>query len=211
MISVIIPTFGDFDLWDPLAQRAQASVERQEGDCEVIRHHADTLQAARNGGAGRAQGERLCFLDADDELDPHFIDQMERAIAEHGPVTNGVHVEHHLFQPATVAIVDGVQQGEPNIIPRRPLLEANFMIIGTVVERAMFTKAGGFRDLPVLEDWDLWIRCWLDGCEPVPVPDAVYRIHVRPESRNLPGNQHITVYNQIRRTYLGRERATREG
>jgi glycosyltransferase involved in cell wall biosynthesis len=198
VISVVIPTFGDFEVWDLLARRAQASVEAQTRVCELVRHHADTLQEARNGGAARAGGDLLCFLDADDELDEGYVAAVERAHDAHG--------ERHLYQPATVGIIGGVQDGEPNIIERRPLLQSNFMVIGTVVEHDLFDTAGGFRDLPVLEDWDLWIRCWLEGAEPVPVPDAVYRIHVRADSRNRPGAQHQAAYREITSRYRGRRR-----
>ncbi len=43
------------------------------------------------------------------------------------------------------------------------------------------------------------IRCFQDGAISVPVPDAVYRVHVNANGRNLPDRAtQVRVYNQIR-------------
>ena len=34
------------------------------------------------------------------------------------------------------------------------------------------------------EDWDLWLRCWLARGTVEAIPEAVYRAHVRNDSRN---------------------------
>ena len=33
---------------------------------------------------------------------------------------------------------------------------------------------GGFRDWAALEDWDLWVRCWLAGASVAHAPEAVW-------------------------------------
>ena len=58
------------------------------------------------------------------------------------------------------------------------------MVIGTLVQRAVFEEVGGFREWPIYEDWCLWQRCWLRGAEPVEVPDAHYIARIMPSSRN---------------------------
>ena len=59
------------------------------------------------------------------------------------------------------------------------------MVIGTLVRRELFLAAGGFRDLRAYEDWDLWIRCWMLGADPVLVTGAIYRAHRRAGGRNI--------------------------
>ena len=58
------------------------------------------------------------------------------------------------------------------------------MVIGTLVKRENFLQLGGFRELPMYEDWDLWIRCIANGSTPNPVPRAVYHVFVNCNSRN---------------------------
>lgn len=198
-IAVIIPTFGDVEFWSQLAGRAVSSAMNQtRPPDQVIRVHAATLQEARNDGAAEANTEFLCFLDADDELDPGFIAAMVNA-----PTTD-------LRQPATIGVVNGRSDPEPVLIPKCRLLDRNYLIIGTVVRRELFLQVGGFEDWPIYEDWDLWLRCEHAGATVSAVPDAVYRVHVREGSRNnQPRHVQEGTYTAIRRKHIRARRLHR--
>ena len=202
-ISVIISTFGDTQVWLPLAQRAIASCARQTlAPEDVLYNHGDTLQEARNRGAAQARGEWLCFLDADDELDARYVEVMTNAV--------GRLDEPALLQPSTLGVVDGREDQHPVLIPSKPLLDGNFMVIGTLVRRDQFLRVGGFHDYPLYEDWDLWIRCWLDGAQLVAVPSAIYRVHVREGSRNNQERKlQLDTYNRIREKHRRARRRRR--
>lgn len=192
VISIVIGTFGD-PSWERIADRAAASAEAQTVQAEVIRSRGDSLHEARNAGAAKASGEYLIFLDADDELDSRYVEAMAAAI-DASPGS--------LYQPATLGVVSGVEDPEPVLIPSRPLSTGNFMVIGTAVSRDLFHRVGGFLDWPIYEDWCLWIRCYLAGARPVKVPDAIYRVHVSPTSRNnQPANVQAHYFNEIRKRY----------
>jgi glycosyltransferase involved in cell wall biosynthesis len=196
-ISVCIGTYG-IEPWKRLAQeRAIPSVEGQTYpavDCQWV--HGQTLHEARNQAAADATGEWLCFLDADDELDRCYLEAMTRALEHDGSTKR-------LLQPATIGVYgDGGTDLAPVLHPPKPLHIANFLIIGTVVRRDQFLQVGGFADLVSHEDWDLWLRCWIDGAVVQPVPDAIYRVHVRPNGRNSAGTApHVKVINDIRAKY----------
>jgi hypothetical protein len=64
-------------------------------------------------------------------------------------------------------------------------------------ERDRFLRLGGFRDLPRFEDWDVWLRFWLDGAKIVP-SDAVYIIHTSKDGRNQDDRK---TFNEIIKTY----------
>jgi glycosyltransferase involved in cell wall biosynthesis len=177
-ISVVIATFGA-PSWGHLAiDRALPSVQAQTvAPVSVNVVHGASLHEARNQGAADATGEWLCFLDADDELAPTYVEEMDEAIT-------AFHPDDALLQPATIGIVDGLHDPVPTVIPAKPLIDGNFMVIGTLIRTEQFLRIGGFRPWPCYEDWDLFLRAWIDGADLIAVPAAVYQVHVSEQSRN---------------------------
>lgn len=202
----VIASYGDSRYWTPLADRAAQSAGRQTLPFdEVIRLHLPEgrLQQARNEAASHAKSHWLCFLDADDELDPHYVEAMGKV---HGDIK----------RPATLGVIDGIEDDYPVMIERGELRVRNFIVIGAFFRREQFEAVGGFSDDPVLEDWDLWIRMHLDGAEIVDVPEAIYRVHVRDGSRNTPRPtpselaRHGKVYSEIKNRYRDRWNVIKE-
>lgn len=187
-VRIIVATYGDRDYWEPLAARAISSVPDPD---LVIRYHGDTIHDARNQAAEHADSEWLCFLDADDELAPGYLEAMERASGDlRAPLVR--YVRNGRPTPAHVP------KGTDN------MADGNRLVIGTLVRRTMFLEVGGFRDWPFYEDWDLWQRCWLAGATVEIVHDAVYVAHVRPDSRNRTPSrdEKIAVHHAIRRANM---------
>lgn len=193
-IAVVIATFGDLAVWGPRADRAAASVDAQTAPpIDVGRVHGHALHETRNWGARSCRGEWLVFLDADDQLDPHYVEAMAAA-AEPGA----------LLQPRTLGVYpDGSTDRDAVFIDAAPtILERNHLVVGTAVERDLFFAVGGFLDWPALEDWCLWIRCLQAGATVKQVPDAVYRVGVGTESRNhLPRREMGDTVRRIRAKY----------
>jgi hypothetical protein len=132
----------------------------------------ERLHDIRNRLAAIAETEWLCFLDADDELRPGYFDAMAAGSAD-------------LRGPATVFVQPDGSATEPSLVPARPLEDSNYLVIGTLIRREMFLAVGGFRNLPVHEDYDLWLRCERQrGASIEQIPEAVYVVHQRPGSRN---------------------------
>lgn len=190
-VSVIIGTYGDKEHWRPLAERAVASVEAQTVPVrDVVWNHGKSLAESRNVPALESDSEWLVFLDADDELDPEYMNYAFEDTSE-------------VRQPSTLGVVDGVEDDSSVLIaPGATLLERNHIVVGAVVNRDLFKSVGGFDSLPVLEDWDLWIRCWLAGATFGQVPKAIYRVHVMSGSRNSNSSLHGRTYSQIRAKYM---------
>lgn len=190
-VDVIIPVFGDTEPWRELRERAIDSAWTQTVlpnriFCGYDEHE---LSAARNKPAFASTADWLIFLDADDELDRHYIEHMLEA-------------EGDIRQPSTLGVVDGKRDDYPVLIPPGPsFMVHNHLIIGCMVRREMFVAVGGFRELPVLEDWDLWIRLQLHGAIVGAAPKSIYRVNVRLESRNTDVYTHAQVYRQIQSEY----------
>jgi glycosyltransferase involved in cell wall biosynthesis len=79
-ISIVVATFGSEEWRDQGNRTAEAAWELGAGSVVNVHLPEGTLAQARNQGAEDASTEWLCFLDADDELDPGFIPAMRARI-----------------------------------------------------------------------------------------------------------------------------------
>lgn len=190
-VSIIVPTFGNFDTWDAVAETAVKSAYAQTVKAEIIRVHEQTLAKARNRGAEQARGKWLIFLDADDELNEEYVEAM---LAGDG----------NIRQPSTVDFTGGFAHGVPNLIPQTDLLTRNYLVIGSMVTSDLFDKAGGFEEYPILEDWSFFLSCIANGGKVGQVPKAVYRIHFNEHSRNTDLGLHGKIAAEIRQKYVGK-------
>lgn len=182
-VSVLIATYGE-DEWKKLAlARAVPSAER-EFPHEVIRMHRTKASIAevRNAAARKASGEWLCFLDADDELAPGYIDAMTLTAERNRRAGEPI-----LLTPIVQKVTRG-RPSPPTFYPEVSLLTGNWLVIGTVLRRDLFFKVGGFGDYPHgFEDWSLWAKCAKVGARVVKVKGAVYRQYINPRSKHRLG------------------------
>lgn len=187
MIATVIATYGSEEWRDLAHSRALPSVLAQRENAVVECFHGETLAEARNAGARDANlraYSHLCFLDADDELAPGYLDAMDASIQ---PDAAG-------FRPASgrrlyvpmVEYVQGRKRYRPRFPAEVPYETGNWLVIGTVVPTRLFFEVGGFEEFPLYEDWALFARMQKAGAVPVRVPDAVYVAHRRAGSRNHP-------------------------
>jgi hypothetical protein len=176
--AICIASHGDPEWGDLARERALPSAITQGCPVFIEHDHNETRAQVRNRLAHQSLADYLVFLDADDELEPGFIEAMREA-------ADG----ESLLVPAISYVVGGEVQ-EPMFWPEAKDLrnDNNWMVVGTGVPRDLFFEVGGWRTLTgtgmlnEYDDWDLWLRCQLAGAQPVKVPDAVYVAHVAPDS-----------------------------
>jgi glycosyltransferase involved in cell wall biosynthesis len=184
VISILISTYGTRDWAEQGSSAFQAAAAH---GTEVIHRHQDegTIATSRNASAESATRDWLCFLDADDQLDEHFIPWMEKLISRHPDEWK------RLYTPAIVQVRGRSRRG-PFFYPECSLETGNWLIIGTVISKRLFTEIGGFREHPHgLEDWNLWRRAIRAGAEIIKVKRAVYIAHYN----------HHSKHHQIRRNH----------
>ncbi len=177
-VTVIVGTFGDAQ-WLRLARERAIPSARAQTD-RVIHCHAETLHDALNEALALVTTEWVIHLDADDELEPWYIHAM---LAGSGDVR----------APSVRYVRDG-RANRPPGVPQvwghehactgECLPDGNWIIVGALARTELVRDAGGWRDFDWSEDWDLWLRLWLRGATITTEPDAVYRAHVRADSRN---------------------------
>jgi glycosyltransferase involved in cell wall biosynthesis len=175
-VTVCCGTFGDWS-WVKTAERAIASATEQ--GVPVVHRHRSTLAEARNACLDVVETEWVAFLDADDELEAHYFDALAWGTADlRAPavryVQNGK--AHRPYVPKVA--------GHRHACTGECLPQGNWLVIGTAARAQMLRDVGGFEEWPVYEDWALWLRCWQAGASVEAVPQAIYRAHVSPTSRN---------------------------
>lgn len=180
--TIVIGTFGG-DEWKNLAETRAIPSARAQG-CRVVHSHCGTLHDARNAALDQVDTPWVIHLDADDELEPGYVAGVGI------PVSGDVRVP----------MVRYMQRGRAVSRPRFPrvaghvhecvgecLLYGNWVVVGAAARTELVRRVGGWRDYPWSEDWDLWLRCHLAGAAVVPAKAAIYRAHIRPNSRNRSG------------------------
>lgn len=176
-MTVAVATCGS-DEWVDLARRRAIPSAKALG-VPVVHAHAETLSAARNNALADVDTKWVIHLDADDELEAGYVEAMAVGHAElRAPSVR--YVTRTGPSPARMPQVAG--HAHACVADCLPL--GNWLVIGSLVLTDLARAVGGWRDWPMYEDWDLWLRCHLAGASIEAIPSAVYRAHVRRDSRN---------------------------
>jgi glycosyltransferase involved in cell wall biosynthesis len=112
---------------------------------------------ARDFGVKMSTGKLILFVDADDKLAPDFIQQCGKQIAK------GADIAY-----PNMILFDGVPINKlvtnPGKITAKYVLGRKTSIpVTSMMWRKVYDNLGGFRDLPIFEDWDFWIRAMCKG------------------------------------------------
>lgn len=176
-VTVCVATFGDSSWVELAEQRALPSAEAL--GVPTLHVHAHTLHEARNDALNVVTTEHVCFLDADDELEAGYFDRIAKSDAD-------IRVPSVRYMRNNFRAAERMPQvaGHTHACTADCLAYGNWIVIGAVAPTELLRQIGGFRDFPVYEDWDLWLRAWKAGATIEACPAAVYRAHVRRDSRN---------------------------
>lgn len=181
-VTILVATCGNPE-WITLASE-RAIPSALEQNVPVIHRHANTLHDARNDCLNAATTKWVVHLDADDELEPGYVERMLTGQADiRAPSVRYVQGGHG--QAPRVPTV----WGHSHSCVAECLPYGNWIVVGALARRQLLLDIGGWRDFTWSEDWDVWLRCHLAGATFETIHQAVYRAHVRPNSRNRAAGQ----------------------
>jgi rSAM/selenodomain-associated transferase 2 len=104
-----------------------------------------------NAGANLAQSEILLFLHADTQLPPNFINLVTKTLQQHQTIAGAFEL-----------VIDGSSRSlrwiEVLVRMRSHILSLPYGDQGIFVSKQVFIEAGGFNDLPIMEDFEFISR-----------------------------------------------------
>lgn len=176
-VTICVATFGDTHWRDIAAEHALASAATFA--VPVVHVHGDTLWDARNACLDQVTTGHVVYLDADDELEPGYLQAMAEApdADVRVPYVRYVTTPTRVPNPVMPRVV-----GHHHACTQACLPEGNWVVIGAQARTQLLRDVGGWRAYG-WEDWDMWLRCHLAGARFTVATGAVYRAHVRPGSR----------------------------
>lgn len=173
-VTVIVPVYGDINYWRPLLERASKSaLNQKEKAQDVVINFGNNLYEARNSFINQIKTDFVIFLDADDELDECYIQEMLK-IENADIIVPSVHRYYE----------DGRIDTDQYWYTPRPLITGNYIVIGAMIKTDLLRKLNGFKDMEALEDFEFFLRAEEVGARFAQCVKAIYKIHVRPGSRN---------------------------
>lgn len=144
----------------------------------VLRTENRGVAAARNHGVQAARGRYLLPLDADDMLEPSFLEKAVRVMDE-DPGIGIVSCDAGLAGAAS-----GVRR-LPEFSHTR-LLSENLLFVSALFRKSDWQRVGGYCTCFRYgwEDWDFWIAMTSNGTGVARIPEPLFTYRIRPGSRD---------------------------
>lgn len=170
--SVLSQSFTDYELIiiddgskDNSFSVALKAIEGR-GNCHIYRQQNAGVSVARNMGVAFSNGDYLCFLDADDWWDSHFLEEMSKLIEEfpnagiYGTGYIIVNEAKRKTRVSPIGVEPDFEKGYINYCQVYTKTLAMPLWTGSVcIPKSVFEEMKGFRQgIKLGEDFVLWIH-----------------------------------------------------
>jgi glycosyltransferase involved in cell wall biosynthesis len=136
------------------------------------------VSAARNRGVAASSGIYILPLDADDSIEPEYLEKALAVITSQ-PELKAVYCEASLF---------GIGKGKWNLpaFSMKTMLIENCIFCTALFRKVDFENAGGYSEEMVtgFEDWDFWLKLLKNDTDAYRIPEVLFNYRVRKSSRN---------------------------
>lgn len=155
----------------------------------------------RNFGIAASSGKYVCCLDADDVIDPIYLEMATYLLEAH---------DYDVVSTATRTF--GLREETFGLLPR-PALEdmllGNNVCTVAVFSRALWEQSGGYHDTGtgldhIHEDWKLWVRLAALGARMINITGQelfAYRVHSEHSLSNLAGTPDMQLQREAVTSY----------
>lgn len=157
--------------------------------------------AARNAGIGKASGKYIMPLDADDTIEPDYIEKAVAVLDKYDSV-GIVYCHADLF---------GKKSGSWNLpdYSLKNMLVDNVIFVTALFRREDWQKIGGFSSAMKngLEDYDFWLSIMELGREVYQLPETLFHYRIKSASRTTKLMDDASVLKETYRTIYERHTA----
>jgi glycosyltransferase involved in cell wall biosynthesis len=181
--SVLDQTYQHFEYFivDDGSDKEHADVlDKIKDDRIKVIHHKENIgkgspAAARNDGIKRSSGKYVICLDADDFIDPTYIEKAVAVLETHpqlGLVTT--------YTQAFGATNETWSYADYNA---RELIRNNMIITAAMFRKSAWERVGGYKTGIGYEDWEYWINLAEHGYFGKTIPEALFHYRTAANSR----------------------------
>ena len=178
-----------------------AGVARSFGErITLVEQENSGVVAARNNGFQASRGSYVGFLDADDVLEPSYVERLVDAFA------------HATHDNVAVSYCDFRAFGAASMLVRgcewnpRKLLYRNYIVVSALIRREAFIEVGGYSTFDhtdySFEDWDLWLKLVDAGYAGTYTAEPLHLYRVHGAGRNVRGFENRSaILRDLRRRH----------
>jgi glycosyltransferase involved in cell wall biosynthesis len=152
------------------------------GTTTVVRDTHLGVAATRNQGALLATSEHLLFIDADDVTEPYFTEAMVKTKAETKADIIYPNVLLWSSWHDKVKLKNAWHEAAETITMEN-MLEYNQLVVSSLVPKELYFRVGGTPNMPILEDYKVWMECLKQGASFAKSPQSVLRYRQRTDGR----------------------------
>lgn len=136
-----------------------------ENGFSVLPSHKKGRAAQMNAGANQATGDILWFLHADSKLPIHALDEIRAAICNgYNAGCFKIKFDSSHFLMNLIGVFSNLRVKTRGIA---------FGDQGIFIEKTFFRDLGGFRDIPIMEDYDLSLKIRKTGVKLCQINDSI--------------------------------------
>lgn len=164
----------------------------KEANVQVLHAAHVGPSAARNAAIREARGKYILPLDADDTIDPTYIEKAVNILESHKG-TGVAYCEADLF---------GAQSGKWDLptYSFESMLFDNIVFVTALFSKADWEKVGGFNEnmKAGMEDYDFWLSILGEGKKIEQIPEVLFHYRIKDSSRTTQFQQDPS---RIKETY----------
>ncbi len=192
--SVIRQTYGNWEVIvvdDGSPDNVAGIVEAYSvSDSRIKFFHTENrgVSAARNFAVRQTSGEYILPLDADDTIEPTYLEKCVARFVEY-PETDVVYCMWRFF-------------GETTETPKlkynnyASLLVNNSIFVSAMYRKSHFDSVGGYDEnmRQGLEDWEFWIRMLHKDSVVSQIPEQLFNYRIKARSRNVDAQKALSAF-----------------